>query len=262
MEIENRERIIADINENLVKNLSPEKKQFYDGLEGKKKDYFLFMSEADQATLMKGGLEPRTEELMWMYASTLALKIINNGFGLTERAKLVGKFARISLSLALVAGLSGIFTSTYLKNQKIQELMPVGASVASVREAKLQINSVQNELVKIDNLMTPADFLLSWRSACSPMGDLSDSFYQPNGKPFCKQDGNRTWVGGYVRAQNSYGEQAQPVFLKEEGGAIVNVEFAQGYSNPFKGLEPVPLTSVEREIKAAFNKNNKGEKHE
>lgn len=262
MRIENHEHIITDINEGLVNALDREHKAFYDKLEGKRKDYFLFMSEAEQAALIKGGLDAEEEELMWKYGSTLALNIINKGFGLTERARVIGKLGRASLTLALVAGLSGIFTSTYLKNHKIQELMPKSATAANVHQAKLQINSNQNELIKADNLMTPADFLLSWKGACSPMGDLSDSFYQSSGKPFCKQAGVVTWIGGYVHVDGSYGDQAQPVLLREEGGKVVNVDFSEGFHNPFGGVQSVPLAAVEKQIKATFNKNNKGEKHE
>lgn len=259
MSQEKQERIITDINSDLVLNLDPNRKQFYEKLEGKRKDYFLHMSKGDQETLMKGGLDPAEEELMWKYASTLALRIINKGFGLSDRAKRVGKIGRISLVLALVAGLSGIFTSTYWKNQKIQSLLP--ASVKAVSESKLEVNAVQNELIKPDQLKTPADFLLSMKD-CSPMGDISDSFYQANGKPFCKQDGSRLWIAGYVHVENNYGDQAQAVLLKEEGGQVVNVDFAPGASNPFKGITSVSLASVERELEAAFNKNNKGEGHE
>lgn len=259
---ENREKIITDINEDLVRLLDADRKEFYDNLEGKKRDYFLHMSKDDQATLMKGGLGADEEELMWKHGSTLALHIINKGFGLTERARMIGKVGRVSLALALVAGLSGIFTSTYLKNHKIQELMPASATVANVQEAKVQINTNQNELIKADNLMTPADFLLSWKSSCSPMGDINDSFYQSSGKPFCKQVGSTTWVAGYVHIEGSYGDQAQPVLLKEESGKLLNVEFAQGFKNPFQRVESVSVDSVEKEIGAAFNKNNKGEKYE
>lgn len=262
MSTENHEQIITDINEDLVEALNPKRKDFYDKLEGKKKDYFLFMSEADQAALIKGGLDAEEEELMWKYAPTLTLNIINKGFGLTERARMIGKLGRASLALALVAGLSGIFTSTYLKNHKIQELMPKSAIAANVQEARLLINTNQNELIRADHLMTPADFLLSWKSACSPMGDLSDSFYQSSGKPFCKQHGAATWVGGYVHVDGSYGDQAQPVLLREEGGKVVNVDFTEGFHNPFNGVESVPLATVEKQITATFNKNNKGEKHE
>lgn len=259
MSQENQERIITDINADLVLNLDPKRKQFYETLEGKRKDYFLHMSSADQEALMKGGLDPAEEELMWKYASTLALRIINKGFGLSDRAKRIGKIGRISLVLALIAGLSGIFTSTYLKNQKIQSLIP--ASVKAVSQSKLEINAVQNELIKPDQLKSPADFLLSVKD-CSPMGDISDSFYQANGKAFCKQDGSKVWLAGYVHVQNDYGNQAQAVLLKEEGGQVVNVEFAPGASNPFNGVKSVSLGSVEKELLAAFKKNNKGEGHE
>ena len=262
MSTQNNELIITEINDDLVKALNPERKNFYDQLEGKRKDYFLFMSEADQAALVGGGLDAEEEELMWKHGSTLALNIINKGFGLTERARMIGKVSRVSLALALVAGLSGIFTSTYLKNHKIQELMPASATVANVQEAKLEINTNQNELIKADNLMTPADFLLSWKGACSPMGDISDSFYQSSGKPLCKQSGAVTWVGGYVHVTGSYGDQAQPVMLKVEGSKVINVDFSDGFHNPFIGVETVPLANVEQQIKAVFNKNNKGEKHE
>ena len=259
MSQENQERIITDINADLVLNLDPKRKQFYETLEGKRKDYFLHTSKADQETLMKGGLDPAEEELMWKYASTLALRIINKGFGMSDRAKRIGKIGRISLVLALIAGLSGIFTSTYLKNQRIQSLIP--ASVIEVSESKLEINAVQNELIKPDQLKSPADFLLSV-SDCSPMGDISDSFYQANGKALCKQDGSKVWIGGYVHLQNDYGNQAQAVLLKEEGGQVVNVDFAPGASNPFQGVKSVSLDSVEKELLAAFKKNNKGEGHE
>lgn len=259
MNQEKRERIITNINENLVMQLDPARKQFYDQLDGKRKDYFLHMSKGDQATLMKGGLDPQEEELMWKYASTLAVRIINKGFGLSERAKRIGKIGRISLVLALIAGISGIVTSTYLKNHKIQSLMPVSAK--AVQESKLAINAVQNELIKPDQLKTPADFLLSWKD-CSPMGDISDSFYQANGKAFCKQDGSSVWVAGYVHVENSYGNQAQPVLLKAVEGKVVNVDFAPGIANPFHGIESVSLASVEKELTAVFNKNNKGEGHE
>lgn len=259
MSYENNERIITDINEDLVLALDSDRRKFYDQLEGKKRDYFLHMSKSDQEALMKGGLDPAEEELMWKYASTLALRIINKGFGLSDRAKRIGKIGRISLVLALVAGLSGIITATYLKNQKIQSMMP--ASVKAVSQSKLEINAVQNELIKPDQLKTPADFLLSLRD-CSPMGDISDSFYQANGKAFCKNDGSKAWIAGYVHVENNYGNQAQAVLLKEEGGQIVNVEFAPGASNPFNGIMSVPLGSVEKELLAAFKKNNKGEGHE
>ena len=259
MSQENQERIITDINADLVLNLDPKRKQFYETLEGKRKDYFLHMSRADQEALMKGGLDPAEEELMWKYASTLALRIINKGFGLSDRAKRVGKIGRISLVFALVAGLSGIFSATYLKNQKIQSLMP--ASVKAVSQSKLEINAVQNELIKPDQLKTPADFLLSLKD-CSPMGDISDSFYQANGRAFCKQEGARVWVAGYVHVENSYGNQAQPVLLKVEGSKITNVEFAPGATNPFKGVQSVQLENVENELRAVFKKNNKGEGHE
>ncbi|MGF6273399.1 hypothetical protein ABIB38_001773 [Massilia sp. UYP11] len=259
MSQENQERIITDINADLVLNLDPKRKQFYETLEGKRKDYFLHMSRADQEALLKGGLDPAEEELMWKYASTLSLRIINKGFGLSDRAKRIGKIGRISLVLALVAGLSGIFTSTYLKNQKIQSLIP--ASAIAVSESKLEINAVQNELIKPDQLKTPADFLLSVKD-CSPMGDISDSFYQANGKAFCKQDGLKVWLAGYVHVQNDYGNQAQAVLLKVEGGQVVNVEFAPGARNPFNGVTSVSLGSVEKELLAAFKKNNKGEGHE
>jgi hypothetical protein len=259
MSQDNQERIITDINADLVFNLDPKRKQFYKTLEGKRKDYFLHMSKADQEALMKGGLDPAEEELMWKYSSTLALRIINKGFGLSDRAKRIGKIGRISLVLALVAGLSGIFTSTYLKNQRIQSLIP--ASVKEVSESKLEINAVQNELIKLDQLKSPADFLLSVKN-CSPMGDISDSFYQANGKAFCKQGGAKVWLAGYVHVQNDYGNQAQVVLLKDEGGQVVNVEFAPGASNPFNGIKSVSLDSVEKELLAAFKKNNKGEGHE
>ena len=259
MSQENQERIITDINANLVLNLDPKRKQFYDQLEGKRKDHFLHMSKGDQATLLKGGLDPQEEELMWKYASTLAVRIINKGFGLSERAKRIGKIGRISLVFALITGASGIVTSTYLKNHKIQSLMPVSAK--AVQESKLAINAVQNELIKPDQLKTPADFLLSLKD-CSPIGDISDSFYQANGKPFCKQDGAKVWVAGYVHVESSYGNQAQPVLLKSEGGKVVNVDFAPGVTNPFQGVKSVSLASVEKELSAAFKKNNKGEGHE
>lgn len=259
MSQEKQERIITDINADLVLNLDPKRKQFYEQLEGKRKDYFLHMSRGDQETLMKGGLDPAEEELMWKYASTLALRIINKGFGLSDRAKRFGEIGRISLAFALVAGLTGIFTSTYLKNQKIQSLLPVSVKAAS--ESKLEINAVQNELIKPDQLMTPADFLLSLKD-CSPMGDIGDSFYQANGKPFCKQYGSSVWVAGYVHVDNNYGNQAQAVLLKTEGDKVVNVEFAPGATNPFQGVKSVSLASVERELSAAFKKNNKGEGHE
>lgn len=259
MSQENKERIITDINADLVLNLDPKRKQFYETLEGKRNDYFLHMSKADQEALMKGGLDPAEEESMWKYASTLALRIINKGFGLSDRAKRIGKIGRISLVLALVAGLSGIFTSTYLKNQRIQSLIP--ASVKEVSESKLEINAVQNELIKLDQLKSPADFLLSVKD-CSPIGHISDSFYRANGKASCKQDGAKVWLAGYVHVQNLYGDQAQAVLLKEEGGQVVNVEFAPGASNPFNGIKSVSLDSVEKELLAAFKKNNKGEGHE
>ena len=259
MSHENKERIIIDINEDLVLALDPERKKFYDQLEGKKRDYFLHMSKGDQNSLMSGGLDPAEEELMWKYASTPALKIINKGFGLTERAKIIGRVGRISLLLALVAGVSGIVTTTYLKNQTIQSMIPVTTTKAS--ESKLEINAVQIELVRTEHLKTPADFLLS-REDCSPMGDLSDSFYQANGKAFCKQVGTTVWVAGYVNKENNYGIQAQPVLLKVMGSKIVNVEFAPGVSNPFQGIASVQLADVEKELSAAFKKNNKGEGHE
>ena len=259
MSYENNERIITDINEDLVLALDSDHRKFYDQLEGKKRDYFLHMSKSDQEALMKGGLNPAEEELMWKYASTLALRIINKGFGLSDRAKCIGKIGRISLVLALVAGLSGIITATYFKNQKIQSMMR--ASVKAVSQSKLEINAVQNELVKIENLKTPADFLLS-REDCSLMGDLSDSFYQANGKAFCKQVGSTAWVAGYVHTANSYEEQAQPVLLKVMGSKIVNVEFSPGVSNPFPGIASVQLADVEKDLSAAFKKNNKGEAHE
>lgn len=259
MSQEKQEKIITDINADLVSNLYPNRKSFYDQLEGKKKDYFLHMSKGDQETLMKGGLDPAEEELMWKYASTLALRIINKGFGLSERAKVIGKVGRISLAFALVAGLSGIVTSTYLKNQKIQSMMP--ADVKSVAQSKLEINVVQNELIKPDQLKTPADFLLSSRE-CSPMGNLSDSFYQANGKAFCKHEGGKVWIAGYVHVENSYGNQAQAVLLINDGGKFVNVEFTPGAINPFQGVQSVTLASVENELNAVFKKNNKGEVHE
>lgn len=94
------------------------------------------------------------------------------------------------------------------------------------------------------------------------MGDISDSFYQASGKAFCKNDGLKVWVAGYVHVENNYGNQAQAVLLKQEGGQIVNVEFAPGASNPFNGIKSVSLGSVENELLAAFKKNNKGEGHE
>lgn len=259
MSHENNERIIIDINEDLVLALDSDRKKFYDQLEGKKRDYFLHMSKDDQHTLMRGGLDPAEEELMWKYASTLALRIINKGYGLTERAKRIGKFGRVSLALALIAGISGVVTTTYFKNQAIQSMLPVSAK--KVQESKLEINAVQTELVRAEQLKTPADFVLSLKD-CSPIGDISDSFYQANGKPFCKQDGARVWVAGYVNVESRYGNQAQPVLLMVEDRKITNVEFAPGITNPFQGVESVPLARVEKELSAAFKKNNKGEVHE
>jgi len=259
MSYENNERIITDINEDLVLALDSDRRKFYDQLEGKKKDYFLHMSKSDQQTLMNGGLDPAEEELMWKYASTLALRIINKGFGLTERAKTIGKIGRISLVLALITGASGIVTTTYFKNQKIQSMLPV--TTKTVTDSKLEVNAVQNELIRTEQLKTPADFLLSLKD-CSPMGDISDSFYQADGRAFCKQEGARVWVAGYVHVENSYGNQAQPVLLKVEGSKITNVEFAPGATNPFKGVQSVQLENVENELRAVFKKNNKGEGHE
>jgi len=123
---EENEIIITDINESLVKLLSKEEKAFYDKLPSQqKKDYFVHMGKADRLSLMSGKISQEEEALMWSYASTLALRIYNEGFGLVERVKVIKKLGRIALTLACVIGLSGIVTSTYLKNSAIHSHMKV-----------------------------------------------------------------------------------------------------------------------------------------
>ena len=123
---EENEIIITDINESLVKLLNKEEKQFYENLPSQqKKDYFVHMGSADRLSLMSGKVSAEEEALIWSYASTLALKIYNNGFGLTERVRMIKRIGQVSLIFALIAGLSGIFTSTYVKNHSIQSHMKV-----------------------------------------------------------------------------------------------------------------------------------------
>jgi hypothetical protein len=102
--------------------------------------------------------------------------------------------------------------------------------------------------------MTPGDFLVSSGAGCTPMSDIADSFYQASGKPFCKAVNGKTWLGGYVRTENNYGERSQAVLLMIEGGKLTNIEFKGSEKNPFQGIESVPLVKVEKALKDAFNK--------
>lgn len=121
MTYEENDIIITDINESLRKALTADEKAFYDTLTSQqRKDYFLHMGKADRAALIAGGLDQEEEALMWSYASTLAMRIYNEGFGLVQRVKTLKRLGRLSLTLACVVGLSGIVTSTYFKNRAIQ----------------------------------------------------------------------------------------------------------------------------------------------
>lgn len=121
---EENDIIITDINESLRKALTSDEKAFYDTLSSQqRRDYFLHMGKTDRRTLMRGNLSKEDEALMWTYASTLALRIYNQGFGISQRVKVIRSIGRAALVVACIVGLSGIFTSTYLKNTAIHSHM-------------------------------------------------------------------------------------------------------------------------------------------
>jgi hypothetical protein len=254
---DDKKQIITDINADLIEKLSSGELEYFNKIKEKNnKNYFLHMPKETRKKLMAGGLNKHEEELIWRYGSTKALHYINDGFGYMERAKAIGRLGRILLGIGCCYLVAGVYFHTYAKSKQVAEYM---GTTAQQEEGRLAINTRQHQLIKPEMVMDGTR-LLSNIGDCSPLVDISDSFYQAGGNPFCRKDATGTiWVASYVKAKNDYGVVAQPVLLLVKDGKPTNVELHAGEKNPFGTMPSVSLASVEKQLELAFNNNKKGD---
>ncbi|MGU4699149.1 hypothetical protein K6L09_21000 [Burkholderia cepacia] len=263
--------IIVDINEDLIEALSKEEKDFYDKLPNQtKKDRFLNMSKADKETIMdmasRTGLTEdqraklkEEEELMWKYASTMALHYSNKSFVIDQSGviKKIAQFGKICLGVAIALFVADVLVfNTYARNRQLHiedtsgkpvyELVP--ASLNKINNNKQTINNGSG-LMNIDQYRA---YISQPNFQCGELNSITESFYQESGKPLCKknEDGD-IYVVGYVLNPTF----PQPVFNVIHNGKIYNFDLnndAAFTTAELSGLPKVSFSSVPYSFQKAF----------
>ncbi|WP_175888106.1 hypothetical protein [Burkholderia contaminans] len=249
-------RVITDINEDLIKALSKEETTFYNTLEGQKKDRFLYMSKADRQLLMNGGLSKKEEDAMWEYASTLSLHYINKPFIMGKYIDNLTKWGAIALTIAVSCFATDWFFNTYARNRQLHLEATTGKPVYELIPASLpRINNNKQNVNNSGGLMNVEQYksyISQPKFQCDALGSITDSFYQPSGKPLCKktEDGD-VYVVGYVVNPTF----PQPTFNVIHEGKIYNFDMnndAAFTTAELPGLSRVTFNQVPYSFQKAF----------
>ncbi|MBY4717552.1 hypothetical protein [Ralstonia mannitolilytica] len=258
--------VITDINEDLIEKLTETEKNFYGTLPNQtKKDRYLNMSKEDRAAIRKLTLnekktqeEKDEEELMWKYASTLALHYSNTSFAIFKSGVMdwmANNAGKLFLGLAIASFFLGdYYFNTYARNRQIHvesfsgkpvyELMP--AALTQINNNKQNINNSAG-LMNIDQYR---NYISQPNFQCGELKSITDSFYQPDGKPLCKKtkDGD-IYVAGYV-LNPTY---PQPALNVIHEGKIYNFDMNNDAAFTTAQLSGFPSVSF-RQVPYSFQK--------
>ena len=254
--LQKKGNIIVDINDELIEKLTDEEKAFCKNITDKQKELFLYMAKADRQKLMSGCLSKEDEELTYKYASTLALHYINDEYFVKPAIEKIPKYAKYLLCAALVCFSFDLFFNVYAKNKQLHiETFEESAKYELIPSFVQTINANRQNINSSENLMTLDTFtqyISSKDFECSSLDDLSKSFYQSSGKPFCKTGLNGdVFVAGYVLNPSF----PQPVFLVIHEGNKYNIDLNKESGITFAdipGAQKLSFNNISYTFQKAF----------
>lgn len=202
-------KVITDIKKPFIDTLTPEEKEYWGKLEGKKKDTFIYMNHDTRKLAMSGGLSEGDEKILWEHGSKLAFQYANSG---VKQKRIVGTHIKtataVCLALALVGFGMDIYFNTYAKFRQLNlESLSVGGEKYELVPGELMKFNANKGFLDQESLptntMTLDEYVAHIQKPnfkCGQLESLSQSFKTKDGLPLCKENSlGDKYIVGYVR---------------------------------------------------------------
>lgn len=239
-------RVITNIHEDMIENLDVKEKAFYEACNHKKKDRFLYMARDDRAALMASE-DKKEQDKYWEVASTLSLHYINKPYMLSDVMGKLAPYARMAFIAAAVCVCADIFFNTYAKNRQLHAERLDGVPKYELIPAVLpKFNNDKQNISTSTTIMSLSDYtkyITQKNFACGELKAITDSWYQPSGKPLCKATpGGDVFVAGYVNNPTF----PQPILNVIHKGAIYNFDMSNDAAITTAALPGYPSVTFRR----------------
>lgn len=202
-------KVITDIKSPFVDTLTEQERTFWEKLEGKKKDTFLYMNHDYRRLAMGGGLTANDEAILWENGSKLAFQYANSG---VKQKRIIGSTIKtasaVCLGLAVLCFGMDIYFNTYAKFRQLNlESLSVGGQKYELVPGELQKFNGHKGLLDQESLPTnaigPEEYISHIQKPnfkCGELKSLSQTFRTDDGLPLCKENSlGDKYIVGYVR---------------------------------------------------------------
>lgn len=248
--------VILDINADLKEKLQSDEKEYFDRLSPDRQELFLNMARSDRKNVMEGNLSEDEEKYAWRYASTLALHYINEGFMLKS---VLDKLAPIATALLICSALcvsADFYFNVYAKNAQLHLENLKGPDKYELNASVVpSYNNSRENIDDSSHVMSVEAYKAYISKAgfeCGKLESITSSFFQPNGKPLCKQGENGDiFVAGYVTNPTF----AQPALNVIHDGKLYNIDMSHDAAITFAalpGVSTVTFKNISYAFHAAF----------
>lgn len=269
-------KVITDIQEPFVTELSSEEKEFWENITIKNypknenetdsahakrvsewKDSFLYMNKELRQNLMNKELNKIDEEIVFEHGCKRAFQYSNSG---QKQLKIIRKFSpfiKIFAYCSFAFLLVNVFQETYIKNRQLKLETVTGEELYELIPGKLRKINNSFSVVgngglfgEVEKVMTYDNYInhiTKPNFKCGEIKSLLDSFNN-NALPLCKTNSmNDTYIVANIKHEN----QTKQIMNVIHEGKIYNVDLDESFFK-IKGAETVNFDRIQYSFVDAF----------